>query len=130
MILLTDEIRRQLINNSAIPGDHAPVVKFFNPSGAATWLISEAMPEEPDVLFGLCDLGFGLPELGSVRLSELEAARGRLGLGIERDLFFVGRYPLSVYAEAARVQGAITVIPSSLVAAAERLRLRRNGGAT
>jgi hypothetical protein len=130
MILVTDEIRRQLVNNGAVPGDHVPVVKFFNPSGAATWLISEAMPEEPDSLFGLCDLGFGLPELGSVRLSELEAARGRLGLGIERGLFFVGRYPLSVYAEAARVQGAITVIPSLLTAAAERLRLRRNGGAT
>jgi len=130
MILVTDEIRRQLVNNGAIPGDHVPVVKFFNPSGAATWLISEAMPEEPDILFGLCDLGFGLPELGSVRLSELEAARGRLGLGIERDLFFVGHQPLSVYAEAATRAGYIVTDREALEAAAERLRLRRNGGAT
>jgi hypothetical protein len=65
-----------------------------------------------------------------VRLSELEAVPVRLGIGIERDVFFVGRYPISVYAEAARHQGAITTIPSLLDAAAERLRLRRNGGAT
>lgn len=130
MILITDEIRRQLINNGAIPDDYVPVVKFFTPTGAATWLISEAMPEEPDILFGLCDLGFGCPELGSVRLSELEAVPVRLGIGIERDVFFVGRYPISVYAEAARHQGAITTIPSLLDAAAERLRLRRNGGGT
>ena len=122
MQLLTDDLRAQLINNGAIPDDdHAPVVKFFNPTGAATWLISEAMPEEPDILFGLCDLGMGEPELGSVRLSELEAVKVAFGLGIERDLHFVARCPLSVYAAAARTQGAITTVPSLLDAAAARL---------
>src|SRR3546814_11388708 len=58
-------------------------------------------PDEPDILFGLCDLGLGFPELGSVRLSELESVEGPLGLGIERDLYFEARYPLSVSAEAA-----------------------------
>lgn len=59
-------------------------------------------------LFGLCDLGFGFPELGSVSLAELERVKGRLGLGIERDLYFAARFPLSVYAESARFAGHIT----------------------
>ena len=69
--------------------DFFPVVKLFTPDGAATWLLSEIDPEEPDIAFGLCDLGVGCPELGSVRISELESARGRLGMPIERDLHFI-----------------------------------------
>lgn len=56
--------------------DFFPVVKLFMPDGAGTWLLTEIDPDEPDIAFGLCDLGFGCPELGSVRISELEAARG------------------------------------------------------
>ena len=122
MQLITAEIRKILLANGAQrDGDHVPVVKFFNPTGAATWLITEMDPEEPDILFGLCDLGLGFPELGPVSLAELESVRGRLGLGIERDLYFTACYPLSVYAEAARLQGGITTIPSLLAAAAMRL---------
>ncbi|WP_425462871.1 DUF2958 domain-containing protein [Mesorhizobium norvegicum] len=36
------------------------------------------------------DLGFGFPELGSVSLAELASVKGRLGLGIERDLCLQG----------------------------------------
>lgn len=68
--------------------DFFPVVKLFMPDGAATWLLSEIDPDEPDIAFGLCDLGFGCPELGSVRLSELESLRGRLGMPVERDMHF------------------------------------------
>jgi hypothetical protein len=67
----------------------------------------------------------GFPELGSVRLSELETVRGRLGLGIERDLFFEAKYPLIVYAEAASEAEVITTSPELLAAAAERVRRRR-----
>ncbi|CAE7537057.1 unnamed protein product, partial [Symbiodinium sp. CCMP2456] len=56
--------------------DFWPVVKLFCPWGAATWLLSELDPDEPDIAFGLCDLGMGSPELGSVRLSEIAAIRG------------------------------------------------------
>ncbi len=87
--------------------DHHPVVKLFTPDGGATWLLSEADPEDEDVAFGLCDLGFGYPELGSVRLSVLKAHRGRLGLPIERDLHFKSDAPLSSYAERARGAGGI-----------------------
>ena len=41
----------------------------------------------PGIAFGLCDLGIGLPEMGYVRISEIRATRGRLGLPPERDLY-------------------------------------------
>jgi hypothetical protein len=108
MMLLTYDLRQRLLANGMNAGeDHAPLVKLFNPCGAATWLLSELDPESKDTLFGLCDLGMGFPELGSVSLDELQSIKGPLGIGIERDLFFIGRYPLSVYAEAARIHGAI-----------------------
>jgi hypothetical protein len=110
MDLMPDDLRTRLLANGAADPetDPVPVVKFFDPTGAATWLITEMMPDEPDILFGLCDLGMGCPELGYVSLSELQSVKGRLGLGIERDLHFMARFPLSVYAEAARIAGAIT----------------------
>ena len=126
MILIPEELRPQLLaNGHDTETDHVPIVKLFDPCGAATWLISAIEPDDPDILFGLCDLGLGFPELGSVRLSELEFVRGRLGLGIERDLYFEGRYPLLVYAEAASVRDAITTSSTALAEAAERLRRRR-----
>ena len=126
MILIPDELRPQLLANGGDPEhDHFPVVKLFNPCGAATWLISAIEPDDPDILFGLCDLGMGFPELGSVRLSELESVRGPLNLGIERDLFFEAKYPLIVYAEAASEAEVITTSPELLAAAAERVRRRR-----
>ena len=113
MDLLTPALRQRLLANGANPGDHVPVVKFFNPLGAATWLISE-LDANGDTLFGLADLGFGCPELGSVSLAELASVRLPLDLGIERDLYFAARHPLSVFAEAARAQGRITGNPAHL----------------
>ncbi len=116
MKLFTKEHRERLLKNGRdqrhVKGTKAekdfwPVVKFFYPAGAATWLVTEADPDEPDILFGLCDLGHGFPELGSVRLSELENFQGQLGLGIERDRFFTAKAPLSRYADAAREAGCI-----------------------
>jgi hypothetical protein len=130
MKLITKEIEQRLLENGRAPDrDHRPVVKFFNPCGGATWLINQADPEEPDVLFGLADLGFGCPEFGSVRLSELRSVKSNLGLGIERDLHFEARYPLSVYAEAARLAGSIITATRLLDNAALRLgRLETPGG--
>ena len=84
----------------------APVVKFFNPIGAATWLATE-LDADGDTLFGLADLGFGFPELGSFSLRELAAVRLRFGLAIERDESFSTTLPLSVWAETARQAGSI-----------------------
>lgn len=87
--------------------DRVPLVKLFTPDAACVWLLSELDPLDPDIAFGLCDLGLGFPELGSVRLSELESIRGPLGLPIERDLHFCADRTLSAYADAARRAGRI-----------------------
>ena len=109
MKLLTKAIRTKLEANARkteIEGedDHRPVVKLFNPAGAATWLLTEI---EGDIAFGLCDLGMGSPELGSVSITELEAIKGPLGIGIERDQYFEAEMTISQYAEAARASGSI-----------------------
>jgi hypothetical protein len=82
--------------------DFKPIVKLFCPWGGATWLLSELDPEDRDIAFGLCDLGMGCPELGSVRLSELAAVRGPGGLRIERDRWFRANKTLSAYADEAQ----------------------------
>lgn len=87
--------------------DYVPVVKLFTPWGAATWLLSECDPD--GLAFGLCDLGFGEPELGYVSLDEVAAVRGPGGLRIEQDLHWRGDKPLTWYAEQARRAGRITV---------------------
>ena len=86
--------------------DPAPVVKFFNPLGAATWLATELCSDN-DTLFGLADLGFGKPELGSFSLSEIASVRLPFGLGIERDIGFETRVGLSVWADISRRVGSI-----------------------
>ena len=117
MQLLTQDLRARLIANGLSRGDHVPVVKFFSPVGAATWLFSE-LDADGDTLFGLCNLGFGCPEMGSASLTEIAAVTLPFGLTIERDLCFEGRFPLTVYADAARLCGGITEDEARLEAAA------------
>lgn len=112
-MLITKEIDAQLRANGqlALDGGNTtntkPVLKLFNPCGAATWLISERDPEDPDSLFGLCDLGFGCPEMGRVSLAEVEAIRLQFGLRIERDIHFKADKTLVQYADEARAKGSI-----------------------
>ena len=118
MILLTPSQRARLLANGRLrAADHIPVMKLFNPFGQGTWLATE-LDKDGDILFGLADLGY--PELGSWSLSEMAAVRLPFGLGIERDLHFEGRYPISVWAEAARTEGSIS--------AAERVLYSRGHG--
>ena len=106
LLTLADRVQL-LVNAISDETDYPPVVKFFTPDANATWLISEVDPDDPDRLFGLCDLGLGCPELGYVSLAGIAAVKGRLGLPVERDLHFVADKPLSAYAEAARSSGRI-----------------------
>ena len=106
--ILTVSDRVEVLVNGLNSGvDHKPVVKIFTPDAAATWLFTESDPDDPDRLFGLCDLGLGSPELGYVSLEELKEIRGRLGLPVERDLHFVANKPISAYADDARAEGRI-----------------------
>ena len=117
MMLITKAINAKLVANYTAhceaeakghSAEVSPPLKLFNPSGAATWLISERDTSEPDQLFGLCDLGFGSPELGWVSLSELEAVKGPFGLGIERDRWFEPKMTMGEYTAAAKDAGRIT----------------------
>ena len=114
MTLLTPDIEARLLENgrkqAPVRGtkdeiDFQPVVKLFAPGAGCTWLLTEIDPDHTDVAFGLYCLGKGHPTLGSVRLSEIAAVRGNLGLSVERDLWFEADKPLSAYAkEAARLE--------------------------
>lgn len=117
MLLLTQDLRARLIANGLNRGYHVPVVKFFNPVGSGTWLFSE-LDDDGDTLFGLCDLGFGCPEMGSASLAEIAGVKLPFGLSIERDLHFEGHFPLTIYADAARLCGGITEDEARLEAAA------------
>lgn len=112
--LITAEQREQLlVNGREARRDDAfdpfPVVKLFTPDAGATWLLSELDPDDPDIAFGLCDLGVGAPELGNVSLTEIAALRGRLGLPVERDLHFVADRSLGAHARDAWNAGRIAV---------------------
>ena len=101
----------QLVENGKFENtgkDHFPVVKLFMPGTGCTWLITELLPENPAVAFGLCDLGLGFPELGYIDLDEITQVKNRFGLGVERDLYFKAIYPISVYADAATYCQMIT----------------------
>ena len=95
MKLLTAEIKRtlpKLYSTEKTPVEEKVVrVKFFNPTGGATWLITEGEERDGDwLLFGWTDLyGDGhSAEWGYISLDELESVKGRFGLGIERDTWF------------------------------------------
>ena len=100
-LLRKGSIRQQLELSSEAEPD------FLTPDAACTWLLTEIDPDDPDIAFGLCDLGMGTPEIGSVSLSELASIRGRLNLPVERDLYFTATKTLSAYADEARAHGAI-----------------------
>jgi hypothetical protein len=104
--LLTTAIERQippLYSTENVPlAEKVIVAKFFHPCGRWTWYVVEGEPtEDGDWLF------FGLvqgheTEWGYFTLAELESARGPLGLGIERDLYFEPG-PIGQHAQAGRI---------------------------
>ena len=61
------------------------IAKFFDLCSSWTWYATEYDPVER-IFFGLVR-GHEV-EMGYFSLDELEAVKGRLGLGIERDLYF------------------------------------------
>ena len=111
--LITKAEQAQMIRNGIQTkkdhiGNHWPVVKLFMPDGAAIWLLSELDPMDPDVAFGLCDLGLGFPELGYVQISEIKSLRGVFGLPVERDLGFKATKSILEYSSDAHDAGRIT----------------------
>ncbi len=91
MKLLTQELINQLPKFYEQDGkneDATVYIKFFTPDSSFTWYVLEGQKTENDFeFFGIVDSG-GFKEYGYFVLSELEKARGSLGLAIERDLYF------------------------------------------
>jgi hypothetical protein len=89
MELLTLELRKRLPALYSQEGNGDPMVyaKFFTADSSWTWYVTEGSETERDfIFFGYV---FGLEdEWGYFSLSELQAARGPLGLAIERDIHF------------------------------------------
>lgn len=89
MQLLTEELRASLPPLYAQDGNRNPIVyaKFFTPDSNWTWFVTEGSAEEGDFRFFGYVIGFE-EEWGYFVLSELQSARGPMGLPIERDLYF------------------------------------------
>lgn len=110
MITIPQDVKAKLLDNGQRAKieeefDPEPVLKLFAPWDQRVWLISEMSPDNHDVLFGLCDLGFGEPELGTIILSELSSIVGIGGLKIEVDRFFQPNRTLNAYASDAAIAG-------------------------
>jgi len=108
MKLLTKGVEKRLLANNAVDGGeigHVPVVKFFTPDAQCTWLITDM--DSTNLMFGLCDLGLGTPELGYVALEDLNSLRGKMGLPVERDQHFTFDKTVGEYAEIAREKGMV-----------------------
>ncbi len=88
MKLMTKELAQKLpkIKSTDGQGGNAMVVlKIFDPCGSGTWYITEY--DGKDELFGLVT-GLGEDELGYISLEELSCVRNRIGLPLERDLYW------------------------------------------
>lgn len=111
--LLTDEQRAQLLANgraraAAAQIDLWPVVRLFTPDAHATWLLAALDPADGDTAWGLSDVGIGMPELGSIKLSDLAAIVGPQRMPVRRDLHFHAARPMSEYLRLAQANGSIT----------------------
>ncbi|MCF0055502.1 DUF2958 domain-containing protein [Dyadobacter sp. CY356] len=107
--------------------DPKPVVKLFTLNGRAIWLLTELSPFYEGIAFGLCDMGFGEPELGNVYIPELELVKdATTGLPlVEKDESFNATHTISVYTEAARMCREITEDYKELDFANNRLKRKR-----
>src|SRR5437762_1899501 len=96
MKLLTRELEKRFAQIGSQENVEDPIViaKFFDPTGSGTWLVTEYEPEDR-VFFGYVSIFRDAnDEWGDFSLDELEAVKGPLGLGIERDLYWTEK-PMS-----------------------------------
>lgn len=111
-LLTTADQRAQLLANGTARAagqsiDPMPVVRLFTPDAHATWLLAALDPADGDSAWGLIDLGIGMPELGTVKLSDLATIVGPRQRPILRDQYFHASRPLSEYVRLAQIDGSI-----------------------
>ena len=105
-LLITDAERAQLITNGDSL-DPMPAVRLFTPDARATWLLASLDPADGDTAHGLIDLGIGMPELGTVKLSDLASIVGPHRQPVMRDHYFQPVRRLSEYLRLAEENGSI-----------------------
>lgn len=90
MQLLNDELLKQFreVGSQEEIDDPMILTKFFSPTGTASWFAYEYDEENRLFYCWVSIFRDWNDELGPVSLDELQEYRGKLGLGIERDLFF------------------------------------------
>ena len=91
MKLMTKALEKRFaaVGSQEEAADPVIIAKFFNPCGAGTWYATE-YDQKRRVFFGYVSIfGDHNDEWGSFSLDELQSYRGPLGLGIERDRYFV-----------------------------------------
>ena len=105
-IAFIDEPFDLLISNDSVESDDKdfpPPLRIYLPGTEPSLLISELNPECPDIAFGLCGLGIGIPRPRFSSILEL------LTIDACCDFSFKSSYQLSVYAHAAKELDAITI---------------------
>jgi len=110
--LTIEDERRQLLAHGEVRAaglaiDPVPVVRLFTPDAHLTWLLAALDPADGDTAYGLIDLGLGMPELGTVKLSDLASIVGPRKQPVMRDRYFQPARTLSEYTELAQRDGAI-----------------------
>ena len=90
MKLLTAEIKKKAEKQYTLGADmdkQQVVAKYFDPCGSWTWYLMNIDPENNmGYAWGIVS-GFEV-ETGSFSLQELSEFKGKMGIGIERDLWF------------------------------------------
>ena len=95
MLLMTKELEKKfrkypLYSQDGKGMESDVIVKYFNPCGNGTWLITEGEKQDDGdwVFYGYCHLFEW--EWGYVTLSELESVRLPYDLRIEREIYVTG----------------------------------------
>ncbi len=83
------------------------MARLFTPDAHLIWLLAALDPVDGDTAWGLIDLGLGMPELGSVKLSDLASIVGPRQQPVMRDRYFQAARPLSEYLRLAQENGSI-----------------------
>ncbi|MET2522926.1 DUF2958 domain-containing protein [Ralstonia sp. SM1884_UCD616_TZ26] len=110
--LITEGERQRLLAHGQTSadghgGDPLPVVRLFTPDAHLTWLLVSLDPADGDTAYGLIDLGLGMPETGTVKLSDLASIVGPHKQPVMRDWYFRPARTLSEYVRLAQENGSI-----------------------
>ena len=107
MHLMTKELEKKFakIGSQKDVEDPIVVVKFFDPTGGATWFCTEYEAKNREFCGFASVFNDHNDEWGWISLDELQEVKGRFGLGIERDLNFAPKPISLVCPKAVRKEG-------------------------